>query len=413
MWTYNRVVVGLAILAVGLIVVGIVIGRPSVGIEGAHFNRSVGAPALAGTFSPTGPGLVDPSDGNLWVGAGLVALLVGGAALVLRGRIRKDESVARAATRAADKIASSEWQVDVLAQADRLESQLERVSNGDSATTRRIQVRLEQAQRIATGQVTVGPLRDWLAGLSVETAWRCLQEAQEELLLVRPKAELQAEVPYWRRLAASLPADQDRDIRLSAWESGDPDQIDPLVGRSILEAAHVKTNTAHMAVRRLRNRVLALAVMIASVVIALWIGDVTAGAIVGIGALGGLVSVVFIAKGSDVAAAYNVQGSQALLKVAAGAGTAILAVAILKGTGGSTDTAHVYAYASDLRVLPASIHQARGRQSTGRDERRSGPRSRHLTRDRDDTDLRHWDIVHRTRPSRLERSACRHRSRPV
>jgi hypothetical protein len=101
-----------------------------------------------------------------------------------------------------------------------------------------------------------------------------------------------------------------------------------------------------MAVRRLRNRVLALALMIASVVIALWIGDVTAGAIVGIGALGGLVSVVFIAKGSDLAAAYNVQGSQALLKVAAGAGTAILAVAILKGTGASTDTAHVYAYAA-------------------------------------------------------------------
>jgi hypothetical protein len=101
-----------------------------------------------------------------------------------------------------------------------------------------------------------------------------------------------------------------------------------------------------MQVRRLRNRVLALAAMVALVVVALWIGKVTTGAVVGIGALGGLLSVVFIVKGSDVAAAYNVQVSQALLKFASGAGTAILAVAILKGTGASADTAHVYAYAA-------------------------------------------------------------------
>ncbi len=247
---------------------------------------------------------------------------------------------------AAPVLGSSGWQVDVLAQADRLESQLQRAGAGDPAATSWAENLIEQARLIATGQVKVNGVRDWLDGIRVESAWRLLQQAQEELVPTRPKPELQAEVPYWRRLAASLPPDPERDQKLSDWESGDPDQIDPLLARSLLQDAHVSANVSHMAVRRLRNGVLALAAMIAAVVIALWIGEVASGAVAGIGALGGLISVVFIAKGSNATSAYNVQVPQALLKVASGAGTAILAVAILKGTGASADTAHVYAYAA-------------------------------------------------------------------
>ncbi len=264
-------------------------------------------------------------------------------------------------TRVSPALPSSEWQVDVLAQADRLESQLDRAKTGDPDDTTRAQGLIAQARLIATGQVKVNWFRDWLAGIRVESAWRCLQQAQEELLLVRPKTELQAEVSYWRQLAASMPADPDRDNKLGVWESGDPDQIDPVLARTIVEAAHVKTNTDHMQVRRLRNRVLALAAMVAVVVVALWIGEVTTGAVVGIGALGGLISVVFIVKGADVAAAYNVQVSQALLKVASGAGTAILAVAILKGTGASAQAVTSKAPARGAAAAPAGANAASSR----------------------------------------------------
>jgi hypothetical protein len=75
--------------AVALIVVGVVIGPPKVGFEGAYFDRANGVPAYAGVFSQTAPGLFDPSDGNLWIGAGLVALLLA-AALFLSARRHRD-----------------------------------------------------------------------------------------------------------------------------------------------------------------------------------------------------------------------------------------------------------------------------------------------------------------------------------
>ncbi len=51
------------------------VGEPDVQIEGAYFNRSVGEDAGVAVFSKVGPGLLDPSDGNLWLGAG-IALVV-------------------------------------------------------------------------------------------------------------------------------------------------------------------------------------------------------------------------------------------------------------------------------------------------------------------------------------------------
>ena len=76
-------------LGVTLIVVGVIVGGPHVGIEGAYFNRSIGAPAYAGVYATNHQGLLDPSDGNLWLGAG-VALVVAtcGSLLVLLNRSR-------------------------------------------------------------------------------------------------------------------------------------------------------------------------------------------------------------------------------------------------------------------------------------------------------------------------------------
>lgn len=71
---------------VALIVVGLLVGKPPVGIEGAYFNRSIGASAFAGAFSQSGTGLLDPSDGNLWIGAGIAVLIVTGLALLFAKR---------------------------------------------------------------------------------------------------------------------------------------------------------------------------------------------------------------------------------------------------------------------------------------------------------------------------------------
>jgi hypothetical protein len=57
------------------------------GIEGAYFNRSVGAPAYAGVFSGKGNALspFHPLDSYLWLGAG-IAFALSGLAVAVAGR---------------------------------------------------------------------------------------------------------------------------------------------------------------------------------------------------------------------------------------------------------------------------------------------------------------------------------------
>jgi hypothetical protein len=230
-------------------------------------------------------------------------------------------------------------------QADRLDGQLARARDNPGAPHAQAVIEsratelIGRARGIAGDQEKVNWLLDLWSGLSVETAWRCLQLAQEELLQVRPAEELNAEAPHLRALATRHKLEP---------ASGKlvPERVDPLAAQSVLEAAHIATNTAHTSVRRLRNRVLMWAALVAAVAIALWACGVAEGATVGLGALGGLLSVVFVAKEADLGAAYNVQLSQGLLKLASGAGTAILAVAILKGSGASADPSHLQEYAA-------------------------------------------------------------------
>ena len=85
-----RFVAVLCLVGVGLIVTGLVVGQPSTGIEGAYFNRSVGVPAYSGVFAHTATNLLDPADGNLWLGGGIVVLLVTTLLLLIsRGRFRE------------------------------------------------------------------------------------------------------------------------------------------------------------------------------------------------------------------------------------------------------------------------------------------------------------------------------------
>jgi len=44
-------------------------------VEGAYFDQPRGPPKY-GVFSASSPGLVDPRDGNLWLGGGIVLVVV-------------------------------------------------------------------------------------------------------------------------------------------------------------------------------------------------------------------------------------------------------------------------------------------------------------------------------------------------
>jgi hypothetical protein len=68
--------VGCLALGVVLVGVGLIIGPPSISLEGAYFDRANGVPAYAGVFSQSKPGLLDPADGNLWIGTGIAFIVL-------------------------------------------------------------------------------------------------------------------------------------------------------------------------------------------------------------------------------------------------------------------------------------------------------------------------------------------------
>jgi hypothetical protein len=85
----------------------------------------------------------------------------------------------------------------------------------------------------------------------------------------------------------------------------------------------------HQQIRQLRNLLYVFLVVAAAIDCALWAAGVTAGAVVGLGALAGTVSVAFALRGRSPSGPYNLLPAQSLLKVATGAATAIMAAKIL------------------------------------------------------------------------------------
>jgi hypothetical protein len=89
----NRLMALCCAAGVALIVAGLIIGTPNASVEGAYFDRANGVPVHVGVFSASKPGLPDPADGNLWIGAGLALVLLVVSSAVLR-MIRRRHSVA-------------------------------------------------------------------------------------------------------------------------------------------------------------------------------------------------------------------------------------------------------------------------------------------------------------------------------
>jgi hypothetical protein len=228
------------------------------------------------------------------------------------------------------------WRVAVAAEADRLGAQLAAALDSpdgpqhDPSAVLVIRRAIDQARQIATGKVSWWrTLPDWWYGTSIESSWQALHRAAEQLVMVQPPAALQVAVPYLESLAtATFGADHAaaEQHALAGVPGTGPNR---LVAQRILVAYHVRSDTRHQQVRQLRNLLYVFLVVVAAIDCALWATGVTSGAVVGLGALAGTVSVAFAIRGGSPSGPYNLLPAQSLLKVTTGAATAIMAVKVL------------------------------------------------------------------------------------
>ena len=84
--TTRRAIALLTACAALFVGIGLAVGRPTFAVEGGYFLRTQGSPSYASVFNSRGPGVFDPSDGNLWIGGGLA--LLGLAAILLIASLR-------------------------------------------------------------------------------------------------------------------------------------------------------------------------------------------------------------------------------------------------------------------------------------------------------------------------------------
>jgi hypothetical protein len=253
-----------------------------------------------------------------------------------------------------EPVPSTGSRVEVLNQADRLLAAVRRLpSRADADAVRDVERYVREARAIAQGggrsaRRLPDRLRDWWSGASVERAWGLLWLAEEQLALLEGDDDsLRARLPYLRRLVGRQPADAARAYwkqRVDRWDHGN--KIDPADVHEILIAEHVRNAAVYAEMRRLRNLLLTFAVILAALVGGLWAGDVTRGDIVGLGALGGALGVAVALRDTRrLRGHYNLEVAQALLKIPAGAATAVMAVLVIGANGADISGLHGDLYA--------------------------------------------------------------------
>lgn len=189
----------------------------------------------------------------------------------------------------------------------------------DPAATSAATVPLGTAPRLAAPAGLLARTRDWWSGSSVEAAWQALHLASEQLTLMLPDEQAKAAVPG---------------------------AADRHAAQRAVAAQHAESDAHHQQIRGLRNITTVLLVAVLALDVALWAAGVTTGAVVGLGALGGALSVVFALRAGTPPGPYNVLVSQSLLKLVSGSATALMAAKILDfatGVPASTGRDAMYA----------------------------------------------------------------------
>jgi hypothetical protein len=244
------------------------------------------------------------------------------------------------------------WRVTVLGEADRLEHQLdaalEAAHGPASSKEHTIRDALQRARTAATGKPEKR-LRDWWFGTSIESAWQALHLAQEWLVTLQTPAALRAQVPHLQSLARGTFTAQraeEEAQNLNKWISEVTTPPNALLAQRILAAYHAKSDAQHQQIRGLRNLLYIILAVVVALDCILWATGITTGAIVGLGALAGSLSVAVALRSGSQSGPYNLLPVQTLLKVGSGAATALMAVKILdfmSGVTPSTERDGVYA----------------------------------------------------------------------
>lgn len=224
---------------------------------------------------------------------------------------------------------SSAWRAEVRDQAQRLDDDLAVVPVAESvAAYHEARTSIDKARVFSDAEATPAT---WWSGSNVEGAWSNLGAAREALVGIQDEAVVRAQLPYLRSLAATS------DNTKGLIPIGDaPAVADRAALAQVMRVHNVQVAIEHGDVRRLRNMVIGLSGLLALIMsVAAVVSDQEHRTVIGVGAIAGtLTTVLAVTSAERATGPYGLLGPQALLKVFAGAATALLADLLLyKGIG--------------------------------------------------------------------------------
>lgn len=230
---------------------------------------------------------------------------------------------------------SSSWRTAALNEAQRLENELAFVAPEVQPAVAVAQVQ-EALGRARAATVKPASIDKWWSGALMEEAWSDLELAAESLVLVQPDDRIRVQIPYLLGLVAGRP-DRAAVAKLVEDMGTAHAPLDRDGLRQILVEHHVATSMQHTAARQMRNRILGTAVVLLGVMaVAALLASDEYRRIIAVGALAGFVTCVLtLIPDRPPSGPYGMTAPQMLLKVGTGAGTAALAVLLLRsGAGG-------------------------------------------------------------------------------
>jgi hypothetical protein len=236
----------------------------------------------------------------------------------------------------------SSWRITAFQRADRLSDEIAELTpptQTGTADTAKLQAQtaVQEARAALTASQKAKPLaRLWngVTGSDVEYVWMQLHLSEEQLVLAADDATLAAQQPYFRELATKVYSGSRRvrtDAAVKLWAIPIK-PADRQLAHDILVDTHAKSDADHQRVRGFRNLLYVLSAILVALEFILWRTHVTAGSFIWLGALGGAVSAVFAFNKSGPATPYNLATPQMLLKIVAGAATAVLALKVVEAT---------------------------------------------------------------------------------
>jgi hypothetical protein len=241
----------------------------------------------------------------------------------------------------ATEVGSSNWRSVVLRQAQRLTDELgampqNAIEQAPPALMNQARDRIAAARAIAEDSSrSWATLRNWWTGNAVETAWDHLQTAREIMLGFAPSGNVRAQLPSLLRRLVAVSPDPAHDPQVDAMKAtlgstGDlsADQ------RSTITAVHEHVRFAeddHSEARGFRNNLLLWTVGLAIGAGVLALIAQHGGRYLVIGAVAGMLTTALAWRSlTHLTGPFSVNTAQALLKIAAGAASALLGVLLVR-----------------------------------------------------------------------------------